>query len=552
MPRDTTLPTRVRLSLLVLGGLMLAFSYPPFHTGVLAAFAFVPFFIVFEDIESFGKAFRSSYVMFFVFNLIALSWVGGFTHGKDPYLMIAGASLVLGHPLFMFVPVVAFVFIRKHVGFKTAVFSFPFVWISFEYLHSINQFAFPWLVLGNTHTYDLQSIQFASITGVYGVSFWIAVINVVAYVVYANLAVNRWKPNSWQSVIAVLVIVLLYFAPRLHGTLLMRDTSVLEDGKTIRVGILQPDIDPFEKWQENAEKELSTLQHLTGRFAQQKTDLIVWPETALPFFVLSPRYEYVLDAIRRQLDSLGTSLLTGMPDIVYYKDASKAPGNSRVFKETGQRYDIFNSSMLLQPGSQEIQKYGKIILVPFAERVPYADALAFSPSLLQWNLGLGGWGIGTDTTIFRLRLNDSSNVRFANLICYESIYPGFVARFVKKGAQLLTVITNDSWWGDSFGPYQHVQIAIFRAIENRRWVIQCANGGISCFIDPLGNVVQPTSMYTVATPVGEVKARDALTFYSEHGDVFAQAALWISIMILTAAVGKKFYIMKRKDDNEYH
>ena len=544
------LPAKFRFFLLTLGGLMLGLSFPPFHTGVLAAFAFVPFFIVFEDIESYGGAFRSSYVMFFVLSLVSLTWVGGFTHAKDPYLMVAGASLVFGHPLFMFVPVMAFVAIRKHLGFKASAYAFPFIWTAFEYLHSITQFAFPWLLLGNSHTYDTQSIQFASVTGVYGVSFWLACMNVAAYVVYASVAVGRWRINSWQSVLAVLVLVVMYFVPKLYGSLTL-DAGILEDGRIVRVGIVQPNIDPFEKWQENAGKELATLRSVTERVRRNATDLVLWPETALPFFILSPRYEELLDSVRRQVDSLGTGLLTGMPDIVYYRDAAQAPANSRVVKGTGQRYDLFNCSMLVQPRSSEIQKYSKINLVPFAERVPYADVLAFSPSLLQWNLGLGGWGIGTDTTIFRLRLSDSSTVKFANLICYESIYPGFVAAFVKKGAQFLTVITNDSWWGNTFGPYQHVQIAVFRAIENRRWVVQCANGGISCFIDPLGNIIQRTDMYTIATPVGEVKARTGLTFYSKHGDVFAQTTLWISLMILAAAVGKKFYIVKRRADDAH-
>src|SRR5713226_2677352 len=178
MRMDSPLAKRLHYGLLGLCGLMLGFAFPPFPLGIFAAFAFVPFFIVFENIETHGKAFRASYLVFFILNLIAVSWAGGFVHGKDPYLMTAGTALVLGHPFFMYVPVFVFTMVRKYFGFKRAVYLFPFIWIGFEYLHSITQFAFPWLVLGNTQTYNLPAIQFASITGVYGVSFWLLWINV--------------------------------------------------------------------------------------------------------------------------------------------------------------------------------------------------------------------------------------------------------------------------------------------------------------------------------------------------------------------------------------
>lgn len=525
---------------------MLAFSFPPFPLGVLAAFAFVPFFMAFEDIESLGRGFRNSYVMFFFFNLFSLWWVGGFIHGKDPYLMAAGASLILAHPLFMFVPIAVFVIVRKNLGFRAAVIGFPFIWVAFEYAHSITQFAFPWLLLGNTQTYDLPAVQIASVTGVYGISFWLLWISVLGYVLYAKLALREWRPTSWKSIATIFLIVVVYYAPKAYGSRVLATTEILADGKPVRIGIVQPNIDPFDKWQTNAEKQFAVLHQLTATFPPQQVDLILWPETAIPFFVLSPQNAYVLQRIRHQIDSLGVGLFSGIPDYAFYPDPAKAPKGSRVSKETGQLYDYFNSSMLLQPHTDEIQKYAKIILVPFAERVPYAELFAFS-TLLQWNLGLGGWAIGRDSTIFHLRLADSSDVRFSNLICYESIYPGYVARFVHRGAQFLTIITNDSWWGNTFGPYQHQQYAILRAVENRRWIARCANGGISCFIDPLGNVVQPTAMYSQAVITGEIKARDGQTFYSEHGDVLAESCVWVTGLLVAAAFGRMFYNRHRRE-----
>jgi apolipoprotein N-acyltransferase len=549
MTGEGVLPSRLRIFLLCLGGAMLGLAFPPLPTGVLAGFGLVPLLIVLKETKSLGGMLRASYVTFFIMGLFSLWWVGGFVHGKDPYLMVAGVSLILGHPLFMFVAVIGFALIRRALGFRTAVLALPFLWVSFEYLHSITQFAFPWLVLGNTQTYNLEAIQIAEFTGVYGLSWWLVWINVVAYFLYEKVAEKQWSPTSRNSIVVVFSIVLIYFVPRLYGALELRNVGVLEDGRPVKVGIIQPDIDPFEKWQENADRQLHVLKTLTASLGSDSVDLIVWPETATPFFILSPQYQDVLQEIRSMVDSLGSSLFTGIPDIIYYTDPASAPKSSRLKEHTDLRYDLFNSSMLLEPGTRNIQKYAKIILVPFAERVPYAELLAFSPSL-QWNFGLGGWGIGTETTVFKMRLRNSATVRFSSLICYESIYPGFVAGFVRQGAEFLTIITNDSWWGNTFGAYQHQRFAIFRAIENRRWIVRCANGGISCFIDPLGNVVQPTSMYRSAAFSGEIKARTKNTFFTRHGDLFALANLYFTIVLITAAMGRAFYNNYRRRSHE--
>lgn len=561
MNAPSALPPYLRYILIALSGILLAFSYPPFTTGVFAGFAFVPLFIVFEEILTVGKAFRVSYLAFLTLNVLTLWWVGGFIHAKDPYMMAAGLSLLLAHPVFMAVPMLAFTFLHKNLSYRPAILFFPFVWVAFEYLHSITQLAFPWLLLGNTQTYDLAAIQFASLTGVYGISFWLLWVNVLGFYLYKKLSTQTWKTFSWQSIMGAVGIALLYFAPKIYGNNVLQSEktippNAIPDGSDtvvvphphrgakspydVRIGIVQPNIDPFEKWQTHAEKQLASLEELTHLFSREEVDLVVWPETALPFFIFAPQNYHVFERIRAEVDSLGISLLTGIPDFIHYPDPATAPRSSRVMKETGQRYDYFNSSMLLQPRVAEIQKYAKRILVPFSERVPYAEVFTFL-QLLQWDFGLGGWQIGSDMTVFRLNVRSGAQVRFANLICYESIYPGYVAEFVRRGAQFLTIITNDSWWGNTFGPYQHQQYAVLRAVENRRWIARCANGGISCFIDPYGRVVQSAPMFRRTNLIGEVRPRSDLTPYAKHGDIFAQGCLMISGLILATAIGKKFY-----------
>jgi apolipoprotein N-acyltransferase len=160
---------------------------------------------------------------------------------------------------------------------------------------------------------------------------------------------------------------------------------------------------------------------------------------------------------------------------------------------------------------------------------------------MRWNLGLGGWGIGRDSTLFAFRDASGDSVKFASFICYESIYPGYVAGYVRRGAQFLTVITNDSWWGNTSGAYQHKQFATLRAIENRRWLVRCANGGISCAIDPSGRTVAETEMYTRSVLRVSVTPSRELTFFSIHGDWIAELSLIMSLCILVASGGSRFY-----------
>jgi apolipoprotein N-acyltransferase len=527
----------------MLSGVLLGVSFPPLHLGLLAAVALVPLFFCLEQVADYPKALRLSYVTFFVCNLITLYWTGGFTHARDPYLMAAGASLILAHPFFFFVPVAALLFLKKRFGPRVALWLVPFVWVAFEYAHSLADISFPWLILGNTQTEDLAAIQIASITGVYGISFWLMVLNVLVYSIIRALRSGGWKLRSPGVLLLCSALVAAYVLPRLYGSVVLNSGEGFP-GDPLLVGIVQPNIDPFQKWQERPEEQLQELRGLTDEVARKQPALILWPETAVPFYVLDPRNIRYFDLIKHQVDSLGIALLSGIPDITYYPEEGPFPASSKTSAD-GRRYDNFNSSMLLKPGDPEVQKYAKMLLVPFAERVPFSEALSFL-NAMQWNFGLGGWGIGRERTVFHMRAGKATDdsgrtISFSNFICYESIYPGFVAGFVRNGAEFLTVITNDSWWGNTSGAYQHAQIAVMRAVENRRWVVQCANGGVSCFVDPWGHLLQPTEMFTRQTMVGAITPLRGLTLYSRAGDWFAQMCLLLTSFYLTAGLGQRIY-----------
>ncbi len=541
---------QLRVSLAVISGVMLGFSFPPFQTGVFAAFAFVPFLIVFESLDDYGSVVRCSYVWLFVFHAMTLYWTGGFTHAKDTYLMIAGAALLIAHPLFYFPVVLALFFFRKRFGFKPTLFLLPFLWVVMEYLLSVGELSFPWLTLGNTQTYDLPVIQIASVTGVYGISFWLLWLNVMGFFLYTKVRLKEWTPLSTRSLLFMAFMVAIFLLPKVFGSISLVHSTQLPQRPTVRVGLVQPNIDPFEKWQQNAGTQLQKLEQLTDSLSHVHADLVIWPETAIPFYILHPNNQFFFNSVRQKIDSLGVNLLTGIPDIKYYDVGEFIPKSSKV-GQAGKRYDTFNSAMLLQPHAPGIQKYAKIILVPFAERVPYSEELSFL-NAMKWNFGLGGWGIGRDTTIFLFSTPTLRDVKFSSVICYESVFPDFVASFVRKGAQFLTVITNDSWWGNTSGAYQHEQYAVLRAVENRRWVARCANGGISCFIDPFGHILHPTQMFTQTTIAADIEPAADLTFYSQHGDWLAEFCAVITSLLLAVAVSKRVYERIKKVKNELH
>jgi apolipoprotein N-acyltransferase len=135
------------------------------------------------------------------------------------------------------------------------------------------------------------------------------------------------------------------------------------------------------------------------------------------------------------------------------------------------------------------------------------------------------WGKGADTVLFSTTLRDGSRASLASMICYESVYPDFVREFVRRGAEFLVILTNDSWWGNTPGAYQHASYASIRAVENRRWIVRVANGGISGFVDPTGAFHQETELYTARTLDGTIQLRSDRTFYSTYGDLFAQMCL---------------------------
>lgn len=490
------------LYLALLSGISLALAFPPLKVGFLAYGGLVPLFFLLED-KDYRRSLKWGYLTGLILNLGILYWIG--------WITLPGAiAAILYSPLFLSLYALIHTLLRKKFG-AAFIWLLPFLWTSIEYIKSLGVLGFTWTSLGHTQTYYLPLIQFACYTSVYGVSFWIVLVNVLIYWIILN------RQRLKKCLVGIGTLGTLFLLPFVHGWILL-SSGKESDGK-IRIALLQGNIDPKQKWDEAfLDQNLAVYLRLTRRAGQKKPDLIVWPETATACFLRS-RWDY-REEIQNMVDSLGIPLLTGSPD---YK-----------FIPNGE-YLTYNGAFLIQPHQWNMQSYHKIILVPFGERVPFEDTFPiFNPILERFNMGQGDFSPGEEKVIL-----DLGSEKFALIICYESIFPDFVREFIQKGAEFLVVITNDAWFGRTSAPYQHAQIAVFRAIENRISVARCANTGVSMFIDPYGRVLKSSKIFVKDILIASIPLRREETFYTRHGNIFTYFVLGINLLALGLGIFRR-------------
>ena len=516
----------------LLSGIMVGLSYPPIPLPYLAFVAFVPFLFVLQKKEGLGEINKFTYFTMFIFNFITLYWVGGWLPNTDPFLMVAGTTLLFFNPIVFLIPSTLYYLTKKYINKNLALYLFPLFWITFEFAYSLTDFKFPWLTLGNSLSYFTNYIQIADIVGVYGLS---------VLILFANIFVYQFKrdlTNKKINKLAISLFLIIILIPIFYGNYIAFTLPTTTE--KVSVGLIQPNIDPNEKWQDgNLNQKIDSYFELSNKAIKEGAKIIIWPETALPVYLLGGNYPNEVRRITQFTDSNHVSILTGMPDATFYPDKKKAPQDAKPTRNGEVLYTSYNSILLFNPNSKEVQKYGKIKLVPFGEKVPLVESLPFLGDWIKWNVGISSWNTGKDTTIFKAIINneeDASEIKIGGLVCIESIYPIFTSIFVEKGAEFIAVVTNDSWYGDTSGPYQHKEMSVIRAVENKRSVVRAANGGISCLIDPLGRTIAETKMYAKDYLVVDVQLNSELTFYTKHPWIIPVTASVISIMIVLVSI----------------
>lgn len=516
---------RKELLLALISGIMFGLAFPPLPFFPLLFAALIPYFIVIEKRKTLASINRITYFTFFIYTIISGYWVGSWQPEADVFLMIAGSALLFFNPILFLIPSSLYYLAFKSFGRKTALLLFPLFWVTSEYLYSVTDIKFPWLTTGHSLSYFNSFIQIADIIGSFGIGIIVIYINVLFYISYKKF-VAGFKISR-----ALYISILLLIVPIIYGVVRTNETK--SNALKVKVGVVQPNFNPWQKWEAgNLSDQLELYLSLSNKEIMNGAELIIWPETALPVYLLGGGYENVVQRIHNSCDTNNVFLLTGMPHANFYFDSTKAPKDA---KKTagGTYYTSYNSILLFQPGSNDVPMYGKIKLVPFGEKVPFIEHIPLLGDLIKWGVGISSWNEGPEQKVFEISPNNKS-FRVAGLVCFESIFPRFISDFVNNGAELIVVVTNDSWYGDSSGPYQHKEISVLRAIENRRTVVRSANGGISCVIDKYGNTLIDTKMYTRTSFTYEAELNSEITFYTKTANVLPVLSLIASIFVMFA------------------
>lgn len=485
--------------LTALSALLFSLAFPPLPFGFVAYFSLVPLLIALEK-KSQSSAFKIGYIFGLISNSLLLFWVCWAT---IPGMVAATILLCLYTAILCW-----FFALVQRRWYEGAVYFFPFLWVAMEYVRSLTEVSFPWLNLSYTQTYYLKLIQHASLWGNYAVSFWILCLNLIVYIFILNK--KRWK-------LAIILFAVFMVLPYIYGTWVM---SKKVEGEEIKIALLQGSIEQKIKWDDRyLDFNIQTYIDMSKKAAEEKADLIIWPESAAPCYLAAE--SLYMSEVQATCDELNIPLLVGTNDYQVM---------------AGGRIKYYNSAFLFTPHGGYPQVYNKIHLVPFSEKVPYEEKHHLSDKI---QLGQSDFSSGDKLTIFEM-----SKGKFATLICFESVYPALVRDFVNQGAEFLVNITNDGWFGKTHGPFQHARIAVFRAVENRFAIARCANTGISEFIDPYGRTEKATPIFvrTIVTDKVSLKRTtliDNRTFYARYGDWFAQACCLISFLAMVIALFRR-------------
>lgn len=498
----------------ILSGALLIFCFPTFNFFFLAWIALAPFLISIVDKKP-SEAFRAGLYLGIPYFLGTLYWIyHSINHyGNVPLIPSLALVFLLSLYLSLYTGLFAVLFSWKIATTRLpALLIAPVFWVTLEFLRSYALTGFPWSSLGYSQHMFLPAIQFADITGIYGVSFLIVAVNgAIAdfFIIKKRLRAMPLFPLS-QTVIGVALLSVFILAVFFYGFWRLNETL---SGKLVRVSIIQGNIEQDRKWDLAYQREVfDTYKKLTQAAVVLSPSLVVWPETAAPFYFNSD-LAFTQELISFQ-QALNTSLLFGSVLIKEPADGDKNSGKNL----------LTNSAILLAPDGKPSLIYDKIHLVPFGEYVPLRKVLFFIDKLAA---GIGDYMPGEH----QIRA-ETPYGSFGVFICYEIIFPGLVRKSYSRGGNFIVTITNDAWFGKTAGPYQHFSMAVFRAVENRKPVIRAANTGISGFIDSRGKVLGATSLFQRTAMTMDVATDARRSFYSRYGDLFSYLCIVITVLLL--------------------
>ncbi len=499
LPQSVDLRLR-RLELLV-WAFLLSFAYYPLPFGFLAWFALARPLLIISRLKG-REAFNAAYFFGFFFSLFSLYWLWMVTPpGLFATVFILGFYyafvLVLFNKLHSWKPVYGWV-------------AAPFLWVGLEYFRTLGQIAFPWSDLGYTQSYYLWILQIVAVISVHGLSLLIVAVNVLlAQLIRSELRPERRLTAGLLSLGTVVGLCAYGWA------------ALPEYPKpgTISVALLQGSIPNEIKWGVDTEfRSFRTYDSLTQSVTDSSVHLYVWPETAAPAYLSSDIYHQKMVG-NMATRSFGYHLVGSMGDGI-------RNGKSR----------YFNSCFQFNPGGQIEYRQDKVHLVPFTEAVPYQDEIPFlrQEFLVKYltfikTMEVNFWSDfypGDSSVLFKL-----PDMSYGVLICFESTFPEYSRGLIRKGANFLVGITNDSWWGTSIALHMHSRIFVTRAVENRCWIARCANSGLTYTVDGYGRIHEELPLDAVQALVGHVGMVDGYTIFTQYGDIAGKGSFLITLLV---------------------
>lgn len=492
-------------------GFLLIFAFPTYDLYPLAWIAFVPLLISLWDKKP-KEAFISGLLTGIFYFCGTLYWIyHSITHyGSVPLAASLAMVFLLSLYLSLYTGLFALIFSLKiRTSRLPALLLAPVFWVTLEFIRSYALTGFPWSSIGYSQYRFLYGIQFADITGIYGVSFIVLAVNGAGADLFIAKKRRAEMPlfamtHTLAGYACLFIVLLLIFG---YGHWRINQER---PGAPVRASIIQGNIEQDRKWAPAYQEEvIGVYRELTAAAAATSPSLIIWPETAVPFyFNYASAHSDDLVSFQRQLNSY---LLFGSVLV-------KRPPSS------GKPALLTNSAVLLDKEGNISYIYDKIHLVPFGEYVPLRSLLFFVDKLVA---GIGDYEPGD-----RVIKANTAFGSFGVFVCYEIIFPGLVRKFYSRDGDFIVTITNDAWFGRTSGPYQHFSMAALRAIENRKPVLRAANTGISGYIDSNGRILRTTPLFERRVETVDIMTDQSRSFYSRYGDIFSYLCIVAMILLL--------------------
>ena len=549
-----------KISLALLSGLLIAASWPTHGFTALIFIAFVPLIFLQDNSQQStvnrqqstdnsqhnkkDRIFLLSFLTFLVWNSLTTWWVWNSTPAGS-------IAMILLNSTFMATTFWLYHFTRTKVFHnKGGFFLLILFFLAFEYLHLNWQLNWPWLNIGNVFSHKHTWVQWYEFTGTAGGTIWVLLANILAYKCLQT-TVNRQQilvpepvegkdqnlgtstssvtenPQFLNSSIPQLFLFLaVVFIPIVVSKIMYH--SYEEKGEAVEVVVAQPNIDPYKE-----EFRLSAAEILNRNFSvaepliTENTRFVVSPESSIHENIWLEKIKFYRSINESKLfcRNNNVSYIVGASTLGMAYD--KNDFAARKFYDADEYYYSYNTALSINDTS-DIQIHQKSKLTPGVEMMP---SWWFMRPLRNLAIDLGGT-VGTLKSEDKVTVFDHGRYQVAPLICYESVFGGYVTDFVKNGANIIFVITNDGWWGDTPGHRQHFEMSKLRAIENRRGIARSANTGISGFINQRGDVIECSNYWEPIALRNTLNVNDDMTFYSRHGDYLYRAATFVACLVL--------------------